>query len=121
MEIFITAYSKNMPSHNVFMGELKSEYIRDIPSPASFSSKIRCCAVKSDSIYAPAYEHFYTGRDGKFDPIFRMNVAAELRLSGNYRVQHVFRKSELILMLASVLNKAELPDAVRQLSDLVGE
>lgn len=50
MEIFITAYSKNMPSHNVFMGELKSEYIRDIPSPASFSSKIRCCAVKSDSI-----------------------------------------------------------------------
>lgn len=41
MEIFITAYSKNMPNHNVFMGDLKSEYIRDIPSPASFSRNIR--------------------------------------------------------------------------------
>lgn len=121
MEIFITAYSKNMPSHNVFMGQLKKDFIKEIPTPSSFSSKIQCSAVKSDSIYAPMYEHFYTGRDGKFEPIFRMNAAAELRLNGNYRVQHVFRKSELILMLASVLNKADLPDAVRQLSDLVGE
>lgn len=121
MEIFITAYSKNMPNHNVFMGELKSEYIRDIPSPAGFSRNIRCSAVKSNSIYAPEYEPFYTGRDGKFEPIFRMHVAAELRLNGNYRIQHVFRKSELITMLASVLNKADLPDVVRQISDLVGE
>jgi len=121
VEIFITAYSKNMQNHNVFIGELKNEYIRDLASPAIFSSKIRCNSVKSDSIYAPAYEHFYTGQDGKFEPIFRMSVATKLRLNGNYRVQHVFRKSELITMLASVLNKAELPDVVRKLGDLVGE
>ncbi len=121
MEIFITAYSKSMPNHNVFIGNLRPEYIRDIPNLANFSSKIRCSSVKSDSIYAPAYEHFYTDKDGKFEPIFRMNVAAELRLNGNYRVQHIFRKSELITMLASVLNEAELPDVVRQLGDFVGK
>jgi hypothetical protein len=79
VDIFITAYRKNMQNHNVFIGELKNEYIRDIPSPASFSSKIRCSSVKSNSIYAPAYEHFYTGQDGKFEPIFRMSVATKLR------------------------------------------
>lgn len=119
MDLFITAYSKDMPRHNVFTGYIKSEYITNFPYPSSFPRNIRCSAVKSDSIYAPQYEPFYTDIDGKFEPIFRMNVAAALRLNGNYRVEHVFRKSELITMLASVLNKADLPDVLRQLGDLV--
>ncbi len=119
MEIFITAYSKSMPDHNIFMGTLKADDIKDNPSPSFLDGKLRCSVAKSDSFYADACRRLCTAGDERFEPIFRMTLAAELRLNGNYRVHHIFRKSEIITMLASVLKKSELSDVVRLLNDLV--
>lgn len=121
MELYIKAHSKEIKQHTIFAQNISNEFISDGYRPCYLDGKLRCISIKSDNISVAHYKDNYTDCNGEFDPIFIMNFAARLRLNGNYRLRHIFSRSEIITMLASVIKKSELADVVRQIEGLVGD
>lgn len=121
MQLFISAYGKNLDPHRVFKGKLEKENVRDWPSPSTFNGKAHCSPIILDNEMVDKTQSVFLNEEGEFEPGVQINVAAELILHGKYRVYQQFSKDELILMLASVMKKSEVPEITEKLESLVRE
>lgn len=121
MKISIYAYGKNLDPHNVFEGKLRSEDIKNWPSPSYFNNRLRCSPIILENEDVERAKQTFLNGDGQFEPGVQVNVAAELILHGKYRIYQQFDKDELILMLASILKKSDVPAVAAEISRLAGD
>lgn len=119
MQLFISAYGKNLDPHRVFKGKLEKENVRDWPSPSTFNGKAHCSPIIIDNELVAKTQYHFLNEEGEFEPGVQINVAAELVLHGRYRVYQQFSRDELILMLASVIKRSDVPDITEKLERLV--
>ncbi len=121
MEISIYAYGKNLDPHRIFKGKLQKEDIKDWPAPSSFNGKAHCSPIVLDNKIVENTQYVFLNEKGEFEPGVQINVAAEMILHGKYRVYQKFDKDELVLMLASIINKSDMPEITAKLESLIKE
>jgi len=121
MKISIYAYGKNLDPHNVFEGKLRSEDIKNWPAPSNFTNRLRCSPIVLGNKDIGQIKYAFLNSDGEFEPGVQVNVAAELVLHGKYRIYQQLGQKELVLMLASILKKSDVPAVAAEILRLAGD